>query len=380
MGSILTNNSAMVALQTLNNINRNLGEVQSQISTGFEVGSAKDNAAVFAISQVMRSDVAGFEAISESLSLGESTVAVASNAANATADLLNEIKGKIVAASEDNVDRQSLQDEIVSLRDQIAGVVGAAQFNGLNLLSNTDTTADSGTSSVLASLDRGSDQSVTTADISVGKQDLGTSAATANFTTSANAGATAAVNDGATGNFADFAATTVNAGQSFRLVLGTNLGLAAAENIDVVARDGDTIADVTAALTAKANFTLLNAGIDADTASFAVNATDATQIDLTNNTGANITPGATAALEDAAGSTSGTIGGGLELLAQIDVSTEDGANAALVAIEDLIQTTIGAQAALGTSEKRIEIQNDFMGTLIDSFKSGIGSLVDADLE
>ncbi|MEM8755377.1 MAG: flagellin, partial [Pseudomonadota bacterium] len=42
--------------------------------------------------------------------------------------------------------------------------------------------------------------------------------------------------------------------------------------------------------------------------------------------------------------------------------------------------TIGAQAALGTSEKRIEIQNDFMGTLIDSFKSGIGSLVDADLE
>ena len=75
MGSILTNNSAMVALQTLNGINRNLNEVQSQISTGLKVGTAKDNAAIFAISQVMRSDVKGFEAISESLSLGSSTIA-----------------------------------------------------------------------------------------------------------------------------------------------------------------------------------------------------------------------------------------------------------------------------------------------------------------
>ena len=29
---------------------------------------------------------------------------------------------------------------------------------------------------------------------------------------------------------------------------------------------------------------------------------------------------------------------------------------------------------------RVEIQNEFMNTLIDSFKSGIGALVDADLE
>ena len=45
--SILTNNSAMVALQTLNNINKGLNDVQSQISTGLKVGTAKDNAATF---------------------------------------------------------------------------------------------------------------------------------------------------------------------------------------------------------------------------------------------------------------------------------------------------------------------------------------------
>ena len=78
MSSILTNNGAMVALQTLKSINADLNKTQDMISTGKEVGSAKDNSALWAISKVMESDVAGFNAISDSLSLGESTVAVAS--------------------------------------------------------------------------------------------------------------------------------------------------------------------------------------------------------------------------------------------------------------------------------------------------------------
>ena len=47
MSSILTNNSAMVALQTLKSINNDLGKVQSEISTGKTVESAKDNATVW---------------------------------------------------------------------------------------------------------------------------------------------------------------------------------------------------------------------------------------------------------------------------------------------------------------------------------------------
>ncbi|MGF1500258.1 MAG: flagellin [Paracoccaceae bacterium] len=57
-----------------------------------------------------------------------------------------------------------------------------------------------------------------------------------------------------------------------------------------------------------------------------------------------------------------------------------GAANALSAIEGYIQNAVDAQAQLGTTEKRLEIQDDFMNSLIDSFKAGIGSLVDADLE
>ncbi|MEM9099184.1 MAG: flagellin, partial [Pseudomonadota bacterium] len=48
--------------------------------------------------------------------------------------------------------------------------------------------------------------------------------------------------------------------------------------------------------------------------------------------------------------------------------------------EGMIDSVIDAQAVFGTAENRLEIQNEFMSTLIDSFKSGIGTLVDADLE
>ena len=172
MSSILTNTSAMVALQTLKGINANLQQTQSEISTGKAVASAKDNSAVWAISKVMEADVNGFTAISDSLSLGESSVAVGQKAAETVTDLLTEMKGKIVAAQGENVDRTKLQTDISALRDQIASVVSAAQFNGLNLVSGTDDV------NILSSLDRASDGSVTASSITVRRQDLGTSQGT----------------------------------------------------------------------------------------------------------------------------------------------------------------------------------------------------------
>ena len=57
-----------------------------------------------------------------------------SNASETVTDLLTQMKGKIVASQEANVDRAKIQTDINALRDQIGAVVVAAQFNGLNLL------------------------------------------------------------------------------------------------------------------------------------------------------------------------------------------------------------------------------------------------------
>src|SRR5690606_12149624 len=77
MSSILTNNSAMVALQTLRGINSNLAKTQDEISTGKSIASAKDNAAVWAITKTMEADVDSFKSVGDSLALGQSTVGVA---------------------------------------------------------------------------------------------------------------------------------------------------------------------------------------------------------------------------------------------------------------------------------------------------------------
>jgi flagellin len=150
MSSILTNNSSMVALETLRNINRNLETVQSEISTGKKVSNAKDNAAVWAVSTVMSSDVESFKAISDSLNLGSSTVGVARSAAEKVTATLQEIKTLIVGAQGENVDRAKYQTDIAEKIELIEGYVSAAQFNGLNLING----ASSADVNVLASLDR----------------------------------------------------------------------------------------------------------------------------------------------------------------------------------------------------------------------------------
>ncbi|MEL6210182.1 MAG: flagellin, partial [Pseudomonadota bacterium] len=114
------------------------------------------------------------------------------------------------------------------------------------------------------------------------------------------------------------------------------------------------------------------AGVSA-TLSFAADPTTGTAtISLASESGASVS------LAEARGGTTST--GDLYGLSTIDVTTGDGAEKALDTIESLIQINIGAQAEFGASERRIDIQSDFMSSLIDSFKSGIGALVDADLE
>jgi len=312
MSSILTNNSAMVALQTLKSINSNLADTQAMISTGKAVGSAKDNSAVWAI----------------------------------------------------------------------------AQFNGLNLLDNKETGADlaaivantgSGEVNVLSSLDRSANGNVTSSTITAGKADLGTGASTLGAGTDLAATAltsTAALAaPGSTGTItvAGDTATAaregnaVLAGDGYELT-GADFGLS--EDVSYVARDGDTVTDIAKALEAGLKYQAALDGVEDVTfeRSGAV-------ITFTNNTGGAIAAPATTGL-----STEGTVGGGLELLSQLDVSTLDGAKASLAAFESLVQTSIDAAAAFGSTEGRIEIQSDFVSSLSDSLKSGIGALVDANME
>jgi flagellin len=388
----------MVALQTLKGINSSLESTQSEISTGKSIGSAKDNAAVWSISKVMESDVQGFESISDSLSLGSSTVAVARQAAETVTDLLTQMKGKIVSAQEENVDRSKIQADIDALTDQVKSIVGAAQFNGLNLVNGSSDDA----MKILSSLDRDASGSVTAKHISVSRQNLSvdvpvtsTALGTTAFTTPADVFAGTVSGTAATGGAAITPATLgagaaetleikqVASGHTYQIEL-SDLEINTADGstatgtrtFSFVAGDEDGTADVAGNLVSQMNAFF---GAATDSALGYTAALDsAGKIVITNGSAADIGIGISANSGGTAGTSASAAG--LGGLATIDVTTDAGAVGALSAIEGLINKATDAAAAFGSSESRIETQTSFISNLSDSMTSGIGSLVDADME
>lgn len=366
MSSILTNNNAMVALQTMKSINANLAKTTADISTGKRVATAKDNAAVWAISKVMEADVQGFKGISDSLALGSSTVAVARQASETVTDLLTQMKGKIVAAQEGNVDRAKIQTDIVTLRSQISSVVGAAQFNGLNLVDGSQTTVN-----ILSSLDR-SGSSVSASSISVTAQDLSIGAYTAK--------GVLAGSDGVSTN-ADTAGFAINSGGGIGTIVIDDSAAAFAAGDSVSISIGGKTASYTVSANDVASTTpsdLVAIGLKKSIEALGISGL-AVDYDSASPGTLSFTNSGTKDLNVSA-QFKNAGSGGLGALSSIDVSTSAGATAALGNIETLMQTAINASAAFGSVQSRVDIQKDFVGKLVDSMKAGIGSLVDADME
>ena len=139
MVSINTNASALIALQNLNKTTVALEATQNRVNTGLKVAGAKDNGAVFAIAQNLRSDVSGLNAVMQSVNRGISVGTVALNAGETISDLLIDLKAKAAAASDlglDTSSRAALNNEFKSLRDQITTIVENADFNGTNMIKN----------------------------------------------------------------------------------------------------------------------------------------------------------------------------------------------------------------------------------------------------
>ncbi len=174
MASIMTNTSAMTALQTLRRVTGDLETTQDRISTGLKVNNAKDNAAYWSIATTMKADVAGFKAVKESLELGSGTTNTASVASKNIVENLQTLKARVIAGQTNGVDKSLIQNDVDQLVKLIKGAAADASFNGDNLLRVTysnDGTAKDKDVSILASLSR-SDGAVDPSYIEFQRQDM----------------------------------------------------------------------------------------------------------------------------------------------------------------------------------------------------------------
>src|SRR5450432_691822 len=126
MTSILTNSSAMTALQSLAQTEKDLSSTQNQISTGLRVADASDNAAYWSISTTMKSDNGALSSVRDSLNLGAATVGVADTALTSVISVMNQIKNDLVSAAEPGVDRTKVQTDITALQSQLKSVSDSA--------------------------------------------------------------------------------------------------------------------------------------------------------------------------------------------------------------------------------------------------------------
>ncbi len=267
MTSINTNNSAMAALQTLRNVNQGLNKTQDHVSSGYRVGKASDNAAYWSIATTMRSDNKALSAVSDALGLGAAKVDTAYTAMDSAIDVVGEIKAKIVAATENGVDKKKVQEEIDQLQDQLVSIAQSASFSGENWVAGVN-----GTKSVVSSF----------------------------------------VRDGSNGvsvKMTDYALST--------------------------ASNGNVLFGMT-------------------------------------------TTGALQTTSGILGTTSGTIGS----VYSLDITSFGQAELglALTNVENALKAMTSAGAKLGSITTRITMQDDFVNALSDSIDSGVGRLVDANME
>ena len=124
MLSVNTNYRALVALQSLNSTQDEMGVVQNRITTGLKVASAADNGAVFAIAHGQRSRMASLTSIKDGLDRTASTMDIGISAGTAIADVLQQMRAKAVNGQSNDLtteQRNAVQADYDALRNQVAG-------------------------------------------------------------------------------------------------------------------------------------------------------------------------------------------------------------------------------------------------------------------
>ena len=355
MTSILTNTNAMAALSTLRSISNSMEDTQSRISSGLRVGSASDNAAYWSIATTMRSDNAALSSVQDALGLGAAKVDTAYSGMDAAIEVVKEIKNKLVAATEDGVDKAKIQEEITQLQDQLTSIAEAASFSGENWL-QTDLTAAGGTEtkSVVGSFVRDD-----TGNVSVKKVEYDLSTTTVLFDTGGDTG----ILDTQTAIEDDSITLNVNTG-----------GVVTAVTVQAYSID-DVIADVGSVFTGDSatGGALSYVKVSDDVWVAAVDQTGVATQEVAYDDGTTLWAVDTTAVP-------GTVTTASVSDLTIDGTTTGGQLDQLIQmVDDALTLMTSAAADLGSLGMRIDLQTEFVSALTDSIDSGVGRLVDADM-
>ncbi|MGM4979918.1 flagellin [Rhizobium sp. SG570] len=154
MSNVTTNRATSAALTVLRGVNKDLGVVQQQVSSGFRVQTASDDPTYWSMATTMRSDRSSLSTITDALGLGSSKVDTASTAMDSVVSLLTQIQAKLVSAKEPGTNKDAVNADIQQLKGQLQSVTQSASFSGENWLYNANQQATT-QQSVISNFTRG---------------------------------------------------------------------------------------------------------------------------------------------------------------------------------------------------------------------------------
>ncbi len=140
---INTNSEALIAQNNLSNTEDALNGAMTDLSSGLRINTAADDAAGYAITEDLTSQVNGLNQANSNAQDATSLIQTADGALNDVAQMLQRIRELAVeyqGGTLDSTDQNAIVSEVQQLASQIEQIGNQAQFNGISLFAPNGTT------------------------------------------------------------------------------------------------------------------------------------------------------------------------------------------------------------------------------------------------
>lgn len=131
------NVSAMLSNNALANNDRLLSQSLERLSSGLKINRAKDNPAGLAMAKRMNAQTEGLSVANQNSNDGISIIEIADGAMTEVSEMLqriNELAIKAANGPMSQSDRETVQDEVIELKEEIQRISDVTEFNGQKLL------------------------------------------------------------------------------------------------------------------------------------------------------------------------------------------------------------------------------------------------------
>ena len=396
-------NNYVQSLMVLNTLNRNylsMAKHMQRVTTGLRINSAADDPSGWAIGTRMQIEIRGLDQASRNAQSSQSLLKVADGAASSTVDILRTLKEKAIEAANDtctDADRRTIQKLFDQYADQIDDNA-LVTFNGKYLLNGSHSSAAQLTQQAYTNRELATTTSSTTKLTDLARRDGSALNLQANDTVHISY-----VKDGKTYTTSYTAADTT-LGDIFTQANGIDTDV-----FDIAGMDGSstigidssgrtvTTPDDAGAITVKAK----DAGTAGAISGFTISITDkngqvrkdagrvldafsesiqprnaSSDTALWTQTGTKANQGMKTSFGDLRSTALGLKGSDGQV---IDVTTREGANAAINVLDNALSRALDQQTTIGAQSSRLDYTINNLTTQSENLTSAMSTIMDADI-